>query len=293
MNVRRVGSLVTELGECPVWDRRLGRLLLEDIEGRAIHRVDIDTGGVETRDLPGRPGSFVLTADPDRLVVAMEHELVELRWSTGAVTALCDVETPDPEVRLNDGRCDPSGRYWVGSMDLPPEAGRHRGRLHRITVTDGHVEIHEQRDGVGVANATAFSPDGTVMYWADTPTSTVWSYDVDPETGDRSNERVFLDFTDLPGLPDGAGVDADGCLWVACVTGSAVLRATPDGSVDRIIDVPVLLPTMPAFVGPELDRLVVTSISTERADADPAFPDGCLLELDVDAVGLHEPIFPG
>ena len=293
MNVRRIGTLHTELGECPIWDPRLGRLLIEDIEGRRIHRVDIDTGDVEDRQLPGRPGSFVLTRDPDRLVVAMEHELVDLHWSSGVVTALCDVEPAHADRRLNDGRCDPSGRYWVGSMDVPPEAGRGLGQAHRVEVTGEGVEVHTLRDGVGVSNCTAFSPDGTTMYWADTPQATVWAWDVDTSTGERHNERVFLDFTKLPGLPDGGCVDADGCLWVACVTGSAVLRATPDGRVDRVLEVPMLLPTMPAFVGPGLDRLVVTSIQTDRPDQDTAIPDGSLVELETDVVGVPEPIFAG
>lgn len=290
MTMRRIGELHTELGECPVWDDRIGRLVLEDIDGRRIHRVDIDTGAVETRSLPARPGSFVLTDEPDRLVVAMEHELVSLEWSTGAVHAIAEVERPDPQVRLNDGRCDRAGRYWVGSMDLPPEAGRSKGSLHRIGFTGDELEIATVRTGIGINNGTAFSPDGRTMYWADTPTATVWAYDLDPDTGERHGERVFLDFADLPGLPDGACVDADGCYWVACVTGSAVLRATPAGDVDRVVEVPMLLPTMPAFVGAGLDRLVVTSIATDRADADPACPDGCLLELDVDVVGVPEPL---
>lgn len=291
-----VGSTVAALGECPIWDGRVGRLSWIDIEGRALHRIDLADESVESRTLDGRPGSMVLTDDPDVVLVAVEHELLEVVWSTGEETPRLQLEVPGPGKRLNDGRCDLAGRYWVGSMDDPPTELRGRGRLHCVAVgPDGELTSTEQRTGVGIANGCAFAPDGSTMYWADTLRDTVWAYDLDPDTGDRRNERVFLDFADLPGRPDGACVDADGCYWVACVTGWAVLRATPDGRVDRIVDVPVELPTMPAFGGPDLDTLFVTSIGDRDATSEGRNElAGTLLALDVGVTGLPEPVFgPG
>ena len=133
------------------------------------------------------------------------------------------------------------------------------------------------------------------MYWADTRRCMVWAFDYDVSTGRRSHQRPFLDFDLLPGLPDGACVDADGCYWVACVYGWAVLRATPDGVVDRIIELPVEKPSMPAFGGVGLDTLYVTSISS--GGSAPAAPDqplaGALLAIDVGVIGLTEPRFAG
>jgi sugar lactone lactonase YvrE len=290
-----VGSVVSSLGECPVWSERDGMLYWIDIDGRAVHRIEPSTEVTATRDLPGRPGSMVLTADPDRLLVAVEHELVELTWSTGATVPRLALEEPGPGKRLNDGRCDPAGRYWVGSMDDPPTEHRGRGRLHRVEATAGGLASSEHRSGIGISNGAAFAPDGRTMYWADTFRDTVWAYDVDIDTGDRSNERVFLDFSDLPGRPDGACVDTDGCYWVACVFGWAVLRATPDGRVDRIVELPVEKPTMPAFGGAALDTMYVTSISdggSFRSAADQPLA-GSLLALDVGVAGVPEPIFAG
>lgn len=287
-----VGSVRSSLGECPIWDGRIARLAWIDIEGRALHRVDLTDETVESRPLDGRPGSMVLTADPDVVVVAVEHELVEVVWSTGVVTPRLDLEAAGPGKRLNDGRCDPAGRYWVGSMDDPPTELHGRGRLHRVDAgPDGSLAASEHRTGVGIANGCAFAPDGTVMYWADTLRDTVWAYDLDPDTGERTNERVFLDFTTLPGRPDGACVDADGCYWVACVQGAAVLRATPDGDVDRIVDLPVETPTMPAFGGPALDTMFLTSLRDGSGDHDDGGLAGWLLALDVGTTGLPEPRF--
>ncbi len=280
------------LGECPVWDGLDHCLFWIDIDSRAAHRFDPATGENQTRSLPGRPGSLALTGDPDRLLVAVEHQLVDLTWSTGEVTVRLDLEPEGPGKRLNDGRCDPAGRFWVGSMGDPPTDGRHPGMLHRVE-PDGTAEVVQT--GIGVSNALAFSPDGTVMYWADTTRSLVWAYDYDVDTGARSNERIFLDFTDLPGLPDGACVDDAGCLWVACVYGWSLLRATPAGDVDRTVELPVEKPTMPAFGGGDLDTVYVTSISSGGSyRSTPGQPQaGGLFALSPGVKGLPEHRFAG
>lgn len=291
-----IGSITSSLGECPLWSGRDGWLYWIDIDGRAVHRIDPATEATESRELPDRPGSAVLTADLDRLVVALEHELVDLTWSTGEVSPRLQLEAAGPGKRLNDGRCDPAGRFWVGSMDDPPTRLEGRGRLHRVDAApDGTLSTSELGSGIGVSNGMAFTPDGRTMYWADTLRDTVWVYDVDPDTGERHDERVFLDFTRLPGRPDGACIDEAGCYWVACVTGWAVLRTSPHGRVDRIIELPVEKPTMPAFGGPDLDTLFVTSIgdggSFESAGGQELA--GSLLALDVGERGIAEPHFAG
>lgn len=292
MAVECVLDVHAKLGECPVWSGRDQRLFWVDVEGRVIHRYDPATGVDETCELAIRPGSFALTADPDRLVVAAENQFVDVRWSTGEVTVITDLEPAGRETRLNDGRCDPAGRFWVGSTDDPTWSHNDAGMLHRIE-PDGTATV--VRTGVGVSNGLAFSPDGSVMYHADTNRDRVWAYDYDLDIGEPSNERVFLDFTDLPGRPDGACVDEDGCYWIACVKGWAILRATPEGQIDRIIDVPVEKPTMPSFGGPDLDTIFVTSISipgsTPLAPGQPLA--GGLFAVSAGVKGLPEPLFGG
>ena len=292
MTVECVLDIHAELGECPVWSGRDQCLFWVDVEGRVIHRYDPATGVDQTCELAIRPGSFALTADPDRLVVAAEHQLVEVAWSTGEVTVLTDLEPAGRATRLNDGRCDPAGRFWVGSTDDPTWSRNDAGMLHRIE-PDGSATV--VRTGVGVSNGLAFSPDGSVMYHADTNRDRVWAYDYDLDRGEPSNERVFLDFTELPGRPDGACVDEAGCYWIACVKGWAILRATPEGKIDRIIDLPVEKPTMPAFGGPDLDTIFVTSISipgsTPMAPGQPQA--GGLFAVSAGVRGLPEPRFGG
>jgi sugar lactone lactonase YvrE len=281
-----------QLGECPLWSPTEARLYWEDIDGRAIHRFDPSTGVDEVRAAPGRPGSLALTATPGRLLVAVEGRLSFLDWATGEWEDWIDLEPEGRGNRMNDGRCDPAGRFWVGTMFDPTSAEQATGSLYRIDA-DGRSTV--TRTGIGVPNGLAFAPDGRTMYWADTHRDTVWAYDYDVDTGEARDERVFLDFSGLPGRPDGACIDEDGCYWIACVYGSAVLRVTPRGDVDRQFAVPTLKPTMPAFGGPSLSTLFITSIGGGGSHAvDPAQPAaGDLFAIETGYRGIPEPHFAG
>lgn len=276
------------LGENPLWDDRISRLYRIDIDGRLVHRLDPSAGTVETRRCDGRPGSIALTADPNRLLVAVEDRITHLDWTTGSVEPWLELDTGGPHNRLNDGACDRDGRFWVGSMH--EDATESSGLLHRVGA-DGSVLT--TRSGIGVANGIAFSPDGSTMYFADSVASIVWAYDY--ADGMATNERVLNSFSDLPGIPDGATVDESGGYWVACVFGSAVARLTPDGDIDRIIDLPLAKPTKPAFGGPGLATMFVTSIGGggSHRRPDPPGTNGLVLALDVGVRGLPEPIFAG
>ncbi len=280
------------LGECPVWERAANRLWWVDIDGRLVRRFTPSTGAFEKRELPGRPGSFALTKHADRLLVAMENQVGWFDWVDGSWDPWRDLESGETGNRLNDGRCDPAGRLWVGSMYERASAGRFTGMLHRVETTG---EVFTDRFNIGVSNGLAFSPSGDTMYFSDTLRETIWTYHYDVETGRRSDERVFNDFADLPGRPDGACIDTDGCYWVACVYGWAVARLTPKGRVDRVIELPVEKPTMPAFGGSALDTLFVTTIGEDGSHpASPGQPEaGHLFALDVGARGLPEPRFAG
>ena len=163
------------------------------------------------------------------------------------------------------------------------------GHLFRVDC-DGHVDAVV--DSVATSNGLAFSPDQRTMYWTDTAQQLIWAFDYDVETGVAVNRRIFFDAASLPGKPDGACIDADGGYWLACVYGWAVVRITPDGRLDQTIELPVEKPSMPAFAGPGLDTLVVTSISTGgRRPATPGQPEaGALLALDVGVTGVPEPM---
>jgi sugar lactone lactonase YvrE len=287
--VEVIGEHADILGECPLWDGRNNSLFWIDIEGWVVHRRS-PAGDAESRRLGGRPGSIALTDDEDVLLAAVEHQVGWLDWDSGTFTPWVDVEEAGGPNRLNDGRCDPAGAFWVGSMYEPADAGIATGKLHRVAASGAR---HTFRTGIGISNGLAFSPDGTVMYFADTTRTIVWAYDYDAAAGECANERVFTDFSDLPGRPDGACVDEDGGYWTACVLGSAVARLTPSGVVDKIIEVPVSKPTMPAFGGAGLETMFVTSIGGggSHPRPDPPGANGRLLAIEVGARGLPEPRF--
>jgi sugar lactone lactonase YvrE len=281
-----------QLGECPIWSPADARLYWVDIDGRTVHRYDPATGLDEARPAPGRPASLAITGTPGRLLVAIEGRLAFFDWRSGEWRDWIALEPEGVGNRLNDGRCDPGGRFWVGSMFDPAAAGRSSGMLHRVEPDGTAVTV---KSAIGVSNGLAFAPDGRTMYFADTHRDVVWAYDYDVGSGEATNERVFLDFGSLPGRPDGACVDEAGCYWIACVYGFMVLRVTPAGAIDRQITVPVEKPTMPAFGGSELSTLFITTIGGGASHpVDQTQSDaGGLFAVETGVRGMPEPRFEG
>ncbi len=292
MNIEVVVSAGALLGESPVWSVAEQVLYWVDIDGRRVHRFDPATGRDEERDISSRPGSVALTGRPGRLLVAAEHELVWLQWETGRVDHFLGLEPAGTGNRLNDGRADPGGRFWVGSMHERPSERRFTGLLHRVSVGGGHQVVDR---GLGVSNSLAFALDGHTMYRSDTLRGVVWALDFEPATGRATRPRLFTDFAGLPGGPDGAAVDQEGCLWIACVHGGAVARFTPAGALDRLVELPVPGPTMPAFGGSRLDTLFVTSLGAAISASAPAASPlaGAVLAFQPGVAGLAEPDFGG
>lgn len=278
-----------DLGEGPVWSVAEQLLYWIDIDGHAVHRYNPTSGADQQRPTPGRPGSLALTNEPGKLLLSTEHEVVWFDWETAALQPFVSLETPGVGIRMNDGRTDPAGRFIVGTMFEDTGAARFVGSLHSIEA-DGQVTA--LRRAVGTANGLAFDTDRNIMYWADTPTQQVLAWDYDAATGTRTNERVFFDYETVEGKPDGACVDAEGYYWSASVRGWALTRVAPDGTVERRIDLPVELPTMPCFGGPNLDTLFVTSINTGNDDADSiarrqGVAAGAMLAIDLSAEGIQ------
>jgi sugar lactone lactonase YvrE len=254
-----------ELGEHPLWSAEGACLYWLDIERATINRFDPTASGNTAWPLPARPGCFAFRAEGGA-VVAAQDGIYDLDFATGAATRRV-APLHDPAVmRFNDGRTDRQGRLWVGTvrvdMDLTNTAANAYYRL-------GAQGLEKVLDGVGITNGTAFSPDGTTMYRAQTETRQIFAYDYDVATGAPSNPRVFATVPDQYGMPDGATVDTDGGYWVALarLPGTAptggVARFTPDGRLDRYIELPVPFVTMPAFGGPNLSTLYVTTARLE------------------------------
>lgn len=250
-----------ELGECIVWDHEYQCLWWTDIDSCKLYSSRPgDPNGADSYVMPGRVGSFGLGTDK-RLILAMEMSFCLFYPEGGRIDTIKSIEGEPRNHRLNDGRCDPVGRFLAGSINLARDAAT--SKLWQIS-TSGDVRI--VGTDIVTSNGLAFSANGRKMWWADSPNRRIFVFDYDPETGDALNQRLFCDGRCAPGRPDGAAVDTDGCYWSARWAGGSIVRYTPSGIVDRIIGLPVSNPTMCAFGGPDLKTLF---ISTAKVGVDP------------------------
>ncbi len=258
MNIECVVDSRSELGEGAVWDVADQCLWWVDIMGELVHRFDPASGTDDTWAV-GEPVGSLAVRSGGGLVLATKTGFHLFNPETGEKTAIVD---PEPDLtgnRFNDGGTDRQGRFWAGTMQQDGDR-KPVGSFYRL---DTDMTATKMMSDITVTNGIAFSPDGKTMYASDTGASvrTVWAFDYDGDTGTPSNKRVLFDTHGMAGRPDGGTIDADGCYWYAGVGGWQVVRVTPEGKVDRVIDVPVEKPTKPMFGGANLDVLYVTSLS--------------------------------
>lgn len=269
-----------ELGEGPTWDPAAGRLIWVDILSSRVHTYDPSTG----RRTVMATGQHVGAAKPRAgggLVVVL-RDGTGLYDADGAFSWL--VHDPVPGRRGNDAAVAPDGALWVGTMRYDEAEGG--GTLSRIA-PDGTVR--RVPDEVTVSNGTGWSPDGRLMYYTDTPTRRIDVFDV---VGERVvNRRPFATVERGAGWPDGLTVDAEGCVWAALWDGAAIRRYTPDGRLDRVVELPVRRPTACAFGGPVLRDLYVSTARTGLAAPHPL--SGSLLVLPDAGQGLPGTPFAG
>ncbi len=246
------------VGEAAMWDEPEARLWWVDIDSRQLQRFDPATGANESWTMPSRIGCFVFR-ETGGLVVALETGFAFFDPASGALEPIADPEADKPDNRFNDGTPDPAGRFMAGTMPLGE-----RLPVAAIWRLDNDLQVDKLVDGLKVSNGMAFSPDGRTFYWSDSDPSvqTIWQASYDADSGAMGERRVFATTNDLAGRPDGGTIDADGGYWMAGVGGWQLVRFTPDGKVDRIIDVPAEKPSKIAFGGKDLDTLYVTTIGS-------------------------------
>ena len=213
-----------ELGEGPHWDAATATLLLVDINGGVVHRVDPVSGAHEVRPVAPYVSLVVPIAGSDDAVCAVKGDVLRL-GGDGSVGARHVVEAGRPGNRINDGKADPAGRLWCGSMSLAWEPGQ--SALYRIDERGAHVAV----DGVTLSNGLDWDVERGRMYYIDSPERRVDVFEYDVASGDIADRRPFAEL-DIDGIPDGMAIDADGCVWVAVFGGGQVRRYDPDGSVD-------------------------------------------------------------
>lgn len=277
------------LGESPVWCPVDRVLYWVDIKRPAIHRFDPANGSCQTWPMPEDVGSIALRQNGGA-IAAIRSGFAFVNFDTGEVRRLPSLVQNIPDLRFNDGRCDRRGRFWAGTLHEKRYAGT--AALYRF---DPDGSCHEMITGVTVSNGIAWSPDDLTMYFADSWTQTIFRFDFDPECGTLHNRRIFAEVPAGSGIPDGATVDAEGFLWSANFDGGCITRYAPDGSVDRVVRMPVQRPTSCAFGGKDLSILYVTSASMNLANEQRGATSlaGGLFALDVGVKGLPEPRFAG
>lgn len=269
MNVEPVLATGLRLGEGPVWDPDTARLYFVDITGRAIHRFDPATGVDDRCVTADDVGVAVPIAGSPDLLAAVGREIVVISGGFDGEPTVEHVATLPTGTRANDGKCDPAGRFLVGTLARDTE--RACG-LYRI---DGPNHVTELLADVTLSNGLDWSPDGGTFYYIDTPTYRIEAFDYDLATGEMTNRRTFVDLTTAgpdgaPLRPDGMTVDAEGGVWVAIARGSQVQRFDPTGDLDVVVDLPTPFATSCAFGGPELDALFITTGTFSMSEAERA-----------------------
>lgn len=247
-----------QIGEGAVWDDAEQVLYWVDIPAGEVHRFDPATGEDRAWTVGEAVGSLAVRS-PAGLVLATRTGFWLYDPGTGERIGVADPEPDRPDSRFNDGATDPAGRFWAGTMK---DRGA-RAPVSALYRLDPDLTVHPGFGGLYVSNGLAFSPDGRTMYFSDShpDVRTIWGCDYDLDDGVATNRRAFFDTRSVAGLPDGGTVDSEGCYWMAGIGGWQVVRLTPDGAVDRVVEMPVERPSKPMFGGLDLDVLFVTSLS--------------------------------
>jgi sugar lactone lactonase YvrE len=287
-----------ELGESPFWHPHEQMLYWVDIAAMQVLRMNVFTSSVERWQLAQEPGC-IAPARSGGLVLALRDGMYRARQWGGALELLARFDYDSTRTRFNDGKCDPLGRLWAGTLYEPrDQAAAH---LYALDARAGRIATHTLAGGTTVANGLAFSPDARTLYWADTSAHRIRAWDLNLNAAPQplSNERVFKQFAPKPagwqpgmdgyaGRPDGAAVDAQGHYWVAMFEGQQLLRIAPSGDVLQTVATPTRCPTMPCFGGDDLQTLYLTSARHNRSPAELAAQPqaGCVFAMRVPVPGL-------
>lgn len=277
-----------DLAESPVWSAADQKLWFVDIHVANLHRLDPATQKLETWPMQAAIGSIAPTRGRELLLARRDGI-----WLFDPVTENKTLLAASPleDARFNDGRCDRQGRFWVGGMtdDRRPDTALYR-------LEGDHLLRQGLVGAIAISNGLAWSPDGRVMYHADTPTGCVYAYDYDVKTAAISNRRLFLDLQENNERPDGATVDSAGNYWVALYGAGRVAQFSPEGKRLRDLRVPANATTMPCFGGPDLKTLFITTARQRHTSEDLAKTPlaGGIFAVPVEIPGLPEvPFTPG
>lgn len=278
------------LGECPRWCAADGTLWFVDVPGRALHQWNPASDVRRSRAFDQMCACFAFRRGGG-LVLGMESGFFLLDDFDAEPRPFGpQVEADRPWSRLNDGRTDPQGRFWAGSMDTSKE--RRDARLFRLD-PDGSVSVHAE--GALTSNGAAFSPDGATFTYSDTPEHVLYAYRFDGGAGEVADRRVLHRWPRGNGRPDGGSFDAEGFYWSALFEGGRVARLSPAGEVVEEVAIPASKVTMVAFGGDDGRTAYVTTAREKLTDEELAEQPhaGGVFSFPVDVPGVPETPFAG
>jgi len=275
-----------ELGEGPIWNHFNGRLYWFDILNQTLLGAE-PSGHITDRFIFEQPVSAAALVDADTIAVAEAGALLQLTLSTDQRRVLAPIEPEKPGNRTNDSRVDRAGGFWIGTMSRRGDNDPNAGAVYRYC--NGTLEQIVPQ--ITIPNSICFSPDGRQAYLTDTPTKTILTCSLDPETGRPNGPWRHFASVDR-GYPDGAVVDEEGFLWSARWQGNCVVRHAPDGREVRVIDVPASRVSCPAFGGKDLKTLYLTTAreGMTLAELDVERQAGSVFAIELDVAGLPEPL---
>ncbi|GAB5399522.1 MAG: SMP-30/gluconolactonase/LRE family protein [Aureisphaera sp.] len=281
-------QIKAELGEGAYWNHKTQEFYWVDILGKQLHIYNPKTKRNRSFPTPSLIGTVVPKND-SMAVVALEDGIYTMNTHDGSLAVLSEVEKDMDINRFNDGKCDPNGNLWVGSMHL--EQTQPMGSVYKI---DALGKTEKMIDSVTISNGIVWTKDHSTMYYIDTPTGTIRAYDYDKATATISNERVAVIVDPKDGFPDGMTIDSEDMLWVGMWNGNAVARFNPKtGELMSKIEVPAHNVTACAFGGHNLDKLYITSASVDMTDEEKEqYPlAGSLFVADPGVTGVKSDFF--
>ncbi|RAK06938.1 sugar lactone lactonase YvrE [Halanaerobium saccharolyticum] len=246
-----------QIAEGPFWDQEEQVLYWVDILEKRINIYNPAAEENMVIQLEKMIGAIIPTTEKGKLLAALEDGIYLINSETAEAEFLVNSESNTAQTRFNDGKCDPKGRFWVGTMDL--EENRELGTLYCL---DQDLNLEEKIKNVKISNGLAWGLDNKTMYYIDSPTKEVLAFDYDLETAEISNKRSIISFAEGEGVPDGMTIDAQGKLWIAHFGGAQVSSWDPESGkkIDKV-ELPVLNVTSCAFGGKNWDELYITTAS--------------------------------
>lgn len=277
-----------KLGEGAIWNHEKNQLYWVDIEGKSLNIFDPKTNSNRSFPTSSHIGTVVPKGE-NEAIIALADGIYVINVDSGKINLFLNMEESLKDSRLNDGKCDPSGRLWVGSMHWQQEKGK-----AKLFTINNDASFATKIDSVTISNGIVWTKDTKTMYYIDTPTSQIKAYDFNNATGSISNERVAVEISEDLGYPDGMAIDEEDMVWVCMWNGNAVVRFNPKtGDILQKVEIPAHNITSCAFGGENLETLYITSAKIDMTEEEKTkYPNaGSVFKVNVGVKGVKSQFF--